>query len=126
MLKAETAKILQMCATFDQRTIGVSDVESWHSVLGRLSFETCRQAVIDHYSEHSERIWPADIKNLALRRSETFTPKTPALPDADPDDVPGYLEALRAGRGIELEEGPGIEVARLADVIKSLKVGVEQ
>lgn len=107
MLKSETARLLQMCATFDLRTIGEADVEAWHAVLGGLTFEACRLAVIEHYSESRDRIMPSDVRGIATRRGETFTPKTPPLPAADPDDVLGWIRALRSGESVDLEPGQG-------------------
>lgn len=121
MLKSETAILLGLCATFDRRTIGTADVEAWTAVLGDLTFEACRAAVIDYYAESREWIMPSDVRSGALQRGVTFTPKTPALPDADPDEVADWLEALRNGRTVELEDGPGIEAARLSSVLKSVK-----
>lgn len=121
MLKSETARLLQMCATFDLRTVGEADVEAWHAVIGGLTFEACREAVIEHYAESRDRIMPSDVRGIATRRGETFTPKTPALPAAHPDDVSAYIADLRSGNGVELEDGPGIEASRLSGVLKSLK-----
>lgn len=121
MLKSETARLLQMCAAYDLRTVGEADVEAWHAVICGLTFDTCREAVIEHYSDSAERIMPSHVRAIATRKGETFTPKTPALPDADPDDVPAWLEAMRSGKSIELEPGPGLEPRRLASVLKSLK-----
>ena len=121
MVRSEVALLLGICASFDRRTVGQFDVESWHSVLSDLDFEPCRQAVLDHFADSNDWIMPADIRNGALQRGVTFTPRTPALPAADPDDVPAYLADLRAGRGVEIEPGPGIEPRRLSNVLKSLK-----
>jgi hypothetical protein len=101
---ADTADLLAFAAAFDQRTIGRADVAAWHAVLGDLDLTQARQAVAQHYASETRRVMPADIRAaVRARRSDTAAdfvgPGLPAtVPDADPDDVPAYLAALREQR----------------------------
>lgn len=114
MTPAQTAELLAFCAAFDRRTVGKADVLAWQTVLVDLDYDAARQAVAEHYATETRWIMPADIRG-AVRRSRATAadsiqgPGLPAeIPDADPDDVPAYLAALRAQRtraadGMELK-----------------------
>src|SRR4051812_1217045 len=65
MTKAQVAQLLTIIASFDRRTVGKSDVEAWHLILGDLDVEDCAQAVKDHYSEQREWLMPADVRTRA-------------------------------------------------------------
>jgi hypothetical protein len=107
MRRSEIADLLAMCAAFDRRTVGEGDVEAWLAVLGDLAFDDCRQAIVKHYAASREWIMPADVRDHATRRLETPIPHESPVPDADPDDVPAYLAALRNGKAMVIEPGPG-------------------
>ena len=64
--KSDTAKLLALCAAYDQRTIGEADVEAWHESLDcpwvpNIDLEEAHAAVISHYRETQQRIAPADV-----------------------------------------------------------------
>jgi hypothetical protein len=65
MTKAQVAQLLTIIASFDRRTVGESDVEAWHLILGDLDVEDCAQAVKDHYGERTSWLMPADIRTRA-------------------------------------------------------------
>lgn len=95
----ETATLLTMCAAYDRRTIGEADVHAWQAVLPDIRFEDARKAVIDHYRDHRDWIMPADVRAIARKaRTDRLARHLELVPDADPDDVPGYLAALREDR----------------------------
>ncbi|MGW1796919.1 zinc finger domain-containing protein [Streptomyces sp. NPDC001984] len=102
MTPAETAELLGLCAAFDRRTIGKTDVLAWQTVLADVDFTAAKQAVTAHYAAETRWIMPADIRQAVRKqRAETAADyQGPGLsaeiPDADPDDVPAYLAALRA------------------------------
>lgn len=62
MTRAETARLLALCAAFDRRTVGEADVFAWHSVLEDVSFEHGTAAVKAHYADSREWIMPSDIR----------------------------------------------------------------
>jgi len=82
--------ILARCASFDQRTIGKADVEAWHLVIGYMTHAEAERAVVEHYSEESRRIWPADIvRRVEERRNQWFAAHPDYGPDR-PDVVPPW------------------------------------
>ncbi|MFJ5638566.1 hypothetical protein [Streptomyces sp. NPDC093223] len=104
MTPAETAELLGLCAAFDRRTIGKTDVLAWQTVLADIDAPAAKAAVTAHYSTETRWIMPADIrKTVVAQRADTAADyQGPGLaaeiPDADPDDVPAYLAAIRAQR----------------------------
>ncbi|MEU9558020.1 zinc finger domain-containing protein [Streptomyces fumanus] len=104
MTPAETAALLSFAAAFDRRTLGEADVLAWHTVLADIAFEPAKAAVTAHYATETRWIMPADIRQHVLaRRNDTAAdiqgPGLPAaIPDADPDDIPAYLAAVREQR----------------------------
>ncbi|MES9522416.1 zinc finger domain-containing protein [Streptomyces capoamus] len=104
MTPAETAALLSFAAAFDRRTIGEADVLAWHTVLADIGFEPAKAAVTAHYAVHTRWIMPADIRqHVVAQRADTAADiqgpgLPPEIPDADPDDVPAYLAAVRQQR----------------------------
>ena len=104
MTPAETAELLGLCAAFDRRTIGKTDVLAWQTVLADVDIEAAKAAVTAHYAAETRWIMPADIRQAVLkRRAEAAADYqgpglTTDIPDADPDDVRAYLAALRSQR----------------------------
>lgn len=104
MTPAETAELLGLCAAFDRRTIGKADVLAWQTVLADIDTDAARQAVTAHYATETRWIMPADIRQHVLQqRAATAAdyqgPGLPAeIPDADPDNIPAYLAAIRHQR----------------------------
>jgi hypothetical protein len=104
MTPAETAELLTFAAAFDRRTIGRADVAAWQTVLADVDPAAARTAVTAHYATETRWIMPADIRT-AVRNARAATAAeyqgpglSPEVPDADPDDVPAYLVALRQQR----------------------------
>lgn len=64
MNRAETAQLLAVIQTYDQRTVGETDVIAWHGVVGDLRFDECRDSVLAHYGEKTDRIMPANVRTF--------------------------------------------------------------
>lgn len=122
MTPAETAALLAFAAAFDRRTIGETDVLAWQTVLHDIPFQAAKAAVTAHYATETRWIMPADIRQrVVAHRANTAAdiqgPGLPAaIPDADPDDIPAYLTAVkqqrtRAADGHELKRRPIAELA---------------
>lgn len=97
----ETTRLLGFCAAFDARTVGKADVIAWNTVVGWMPYSDAEAAVADHYSRETDFIKPAHVIAIVkrLRRTRAEGAELGAdLPDADPDDVPAWIAALRAGR----------------------------
>lgn len=121
MTPSQTAELLGFCSAFDRRTVGKADVLAWQTVLGDIDYNAARAAVTEHYATETRWIMPADIRqavrtNRATAAADFQGPGLPAeIPDADPDDVPAYLAAIRAQRtraadGLELKRRPVAEL----------------
>jgi hypothetical protein len=99
MTPAEVAEVLAMVAAFDRRTVGRADVAAWHLVLGDLEASDVREAVAEHFSGRRDWLMPADIRDsVKAKRAKRLSLVVEQVPDADPDDVPAYLDALREQR----------------------------
>jgi hypothetical protein len=97
--RGDAARLLALAAAFDRRTVGEEDAVAWADVLADLDAEDCAKAIRDHYRDQTAWIMPAHIRTAVRRaRAERITRDPEPVPDADPDDVPAYLAALRAGR----------------------------
>lgn len=117
MTPSQTAELLTFCAAFDRRTIGKADVLAWHTVLADIDYDAARHAVTAHYATETRWIMPADIRQ-AVRKHRADTAAdyqgpglTADIPDADPDDIPAYLAAIRnqrtrAAAGLPLTRRP--------------------
>jgi hypothetical protein len=103
--RQDTALLLGMCAAYDQRTIGDADALAWHEILSDLDFDDAKLAVVAHYRTETRRVMPADIRAAVKKiRAERVT-HPDEIPDADPDDVPAYVVALRQGRYVRASGG---------------------
>ena len=99
MTPAECATVLAVAQSYDRRTVGEMDVLAWHQVLGRFTADECRTAIVAHYGRSREWCMPFDvIAGVKAARADSRSRTLEAAPDADPDDVPSYLTALRDGR----------------------------
>jgi hypothetical protein len=97
----ETARILGEIALYDNRKVDAATVAGWHRIIGHLAYADTSQAVVEYFGESSDYLKPADlIRRVKAIREDRLGPAGPGLhpapPAADPDDVEGYLRALRA------------------------------
>jgi len=120
--RSEVSELLTLAAAFDRRTIGEADVEAWFLLLANVAFEDARRAVLRHYADETRWIMPADVRRgVRTIRAERADRNGGAIgagmayeiPDADPDDVPAYLAAVRqqryrAGNGEPLQRRPDL------------------
>lgn len=109
MKHSETALLLAMCAAYDQRTIGETDVSAWQAALHDIDLGDARAAVVAWYQRTRDRIAVSDVRGgvrqlRTARLQHVGAGLEEAVPDADPDDVDAYLAALRVGR-LRLVEG---------------------
>lgn len=91
MTKSEVAKLLALIASYDRRTVGVTDVESWHRVAlhaGWTFHEAC-PAVVAQAANNPAWIVPA---HLTERIREARRSAPPSV-----DDLRGRADAHRAG-----------------------------
>jgi hypothetical protein len=99
-----TAKLVLAKASLGDQTFSKPDpgvMAFWAEALADIDRQAALRAVTAHYTEEHRRIMPADVIKRVRAEAATFVTfehrNFNAVPDADPDDVPAYLEALRAG-----------------------------
>jgi hypothetical protein len=116
----ETATLLTMCAAYDRRTIGEADVRAWQAVLDDVAFADARDAVVEHYKRTRDWIMPADVRTIAKKaRGDRLNRHLELVPDADPDDVPAYLTALREDR-MRTADGGGRPIPDLSRLTRRI------
>ena len=104
MTPEQMIDLLSLIAARDRRTIGKADVAVWMEDIGDLDFNDARRAVADHFREEPDTWLMAGHvrRRVQAMRAERLGPPGPGLspqiPAADPDDVQGYLRALREQR----------------------------
>jgi hypothetical protein len=99
MSLADVARVLAVAQSYDNRKVDEVVVESWHRVLGHLEYDDALTAVHRHYATSRDWMMPIDvIDGSKLIRRERLEAVEKYTPDADPDDIPAYLEARRIGR----------------------------
>ena len=85
----ETARLLTMIASFNNRTIGEADVIAWQSVLPDVPLADAEQAVRRHYAESVEWLMPAHVRRIvrdihterdALARHTGWAPGQAGIP----------------------------------------------
>lgn len=72
MSKSEIARLLAFIASYDQRTVGVTDVEAWHLVATAAQWTApyANRAVVEHFTDQTERLVPAHItRRIRARRA---------------------------------------------------------
>lgn len=99
MTRDETRALLALAAATTRDWTPTSiDVDAWHVLLDDLPADDCRQALFAHARQTHHRPVPADLRTGVKRiRADRLARAPYTIPDADPDDVDGYLRALRAG-----------------------------
>jgi hypothetical protein len=98
---SEAAELLSFAATFDRRTIGLTDALAWSEVLHDITLPNAKAAVLAHYSDKTSWVMPADIRQGVKRvRQAALASQPDPLPSCDPDNTIGWrreLLALRRG-----------------------------
>lgn len=109
MTLEETLDLLALAACFDQRTVGHADARAWHAVaeLRGWTFPLAKQAVVEHYSRHRQRLMPADVTNRITevrgRLHETF--EIPRHPPELADDGAEFVAWARRAKAEHLTAG---------------------
>ena len=100
MTPDETIDLLSLAACYDRRTVGETDVNAWHAAVGDLAFADCRTAVIGHYTDTTEWLMPAHVRQRVrtIRDRRFDHAEIPAPPPELADDFPAYRAALHAAR----------------------------
>ena len=102
MLRSQVARLLAKATVVDNRTVDEFTVEAWHEILHDVDYDDAMTALTDH-RRNKPGVWlePGHIIEgvRVLRRARLAVgTNIEGIPDADPDDVPAYLEAVRRNR----------------------------
>jgi hypothetical protein len=98
----EIGKLLGFAALYDSRKVDVPDVLAWHKVIGDLSYAEAEAAVSAHYTESTDRIMPAHIRQRVKAARRDRLDRHPIEAPATGDQA-AYRTALKA------------EIRRIAD-----------
>jgi hypothetical protein len=107
LTRSEAAKLLALCAAYDQRTIGDADVLAWHEGLQspwvpNIDPEEAQEAVIAHYRETTQRVNVADVlKRIKTGRADRLGRGIPVKQQGTPPS-----EEYRKARAEGLLEAP--------------------
>ena len=104
MTKSEVSFLLAAIYVYERRNDAVSkaQVEAWHQLLEDVEFEDAKAAVTAHFSE-SDRMLSvaalrASIKQARVKANKADSvAETTRVPDADPDDIRAFKEAIKEG-----------------------------
>lgn len=119
MIRSQVKELLLKAALMDGRPVSQDVVDAWYPLLRPLDFEQAMAAMMHHFSTEDRKLMPVHIVQGVRRLREEGMKEIIAggqskeIPDADPDDVPQYLEAVRQQR---FRMGDG--VARQQDVLE--------
>jgi len=121
----DTAKAVLAKASLGDRTFSRPDagvLAFWAEQLHDVDPAAALRAVTAHYSEEHRRIMPSDVlkrvrAESAAQRRQDYD-QVNAVPDADPDDVPAYLAALRAGRLVD--NSPAAQPRPISAVVEKI------
>jgi hypothetical protein len=93
----EAGELLAVCAAFDRRTTGPSDVLAWTNALGDLPFGDCEKSVIAHYNDTDDWVMPVHVRRRvrAMRADRIARAPRPELPDAFADNPVAWIDAYR-------------------------------
>lgn len=110
MTPAETAALLAVAASFDNRKPDELATDSWWRVLNKFRFEDCRDAVVEHYTSSNQWLMPADVGAIVKRRrAKRIDEHPPLVPPPGLDDAAErawLAEATRrVGDGEQVETG---------------------
>lgn len=110
----QVGDLLATAAAFDSRTVGKADLMAWAKAIGDLDYDDASQAIIDHYTESTDWLKPAHVRNRVknIRRARLANADR-MLPAADPDakdysaKFKVHLKELADGRqvGVALTAG---------------------
>lgn len=111
----QAVDLLTAAAMFDRRTVGTADAMAWHAVVGDLELDDAVAAVRAHYTETSEWLMPAHVRNRVkiMRRDrlarEILPAPSPQLADDSVryrESLLGSIESIAAGKTVGLAIGP--------------------
>lgn len=123
MNPSDTAAALARAAAFDRRTVGEVEARAWAEAMpADYTLPEVIAAIVAHYTASTDFLMPAHVVKIvkadrAAKRQAITASNYNAVPDADPDDVPAYLEALRQARLVDRSPRVGVPARPVAQLI---------
>lgn len=123
MIPEDAARLLAVCASFDNRKPDPDTAMAWSVVMGDMRFEDCRDAVVAHYQKSREWIMPADIrsavKRLRAKRLASAGDPTPP-PDLTPLETIAWVKErnrrVANGEHVDTDGGRVLEARNLPEL----------
>ncbi len=117
MTPLEVATLLAVIASFDQRTVGESDVIAWREVAieQRWTLALARRAVIQHHGVEDERIKPSHITRRIEAARKAVVAALPQDDLAPPQELANDPRAEIAWLRDRRDELTSIGLAQWAD-----------
>ena len=92
----QTAQLLALIATVDNRQVDRATIAAWHDLVGHLDYAEACEAVREHRRNSTEYLVPAHVvRGVRVARAARLTAVPDPLPDVDPDDVRAFQVARR-------------------------------
>ncbi|TFV32274.1 hypothetical protein E4K10_18075 [Streptomyces sp. T1317-0309] len=96
MTPADATELLALAAAFDRRTVGEADARAWAAALHAIPLDNdTREAVARHYSESSDWITPAHVRQQRQKIRNDRIATANVLDDGRPDETPAEFLARR-------------------------------
>lgn len=97
----ETAALLGICASMDNRKVGDADVISWQRVLREISYRDAEEAVYEFFGRETDWIKPGHVKAEVHRIRRGRVGDSDVLDktfkfDGDPDNTRDYIAQWQA------------------------------
>jgi len=123
----ETGRVLAKCAGYDRRKPDDAVTVAWYQALGDLGYDDCIAAVIAHYTETTDWIMPAHIRNRVREARNQRIMDAGGVPAPPPeliDNPAAYSAALRAA-ATALADGHDPHVAMQAIARQAARLELE-
>lgn len=123
MIPSEAAEALAVAAAFDRRTVGTVEARAWAEAFPANYTRTeVARAIVAHYASSTEFLMPKHVITLvtaerATNRERYMAENFNAVPNADPDDVNAWLDALRRGDLVDTSPKPDSRLRRPVDAL---------
>lgn len=94
---ADAYELLAVAQSFDRRTVGDFDAESWRRAMHGLRLDDAKAAIVEHFTTSTDWLMPAHVRAgvTRIRKDRIERRAIDWVPDADPDDPIAYQRALR-------------------------------
>lgn len=115
LTRDQVIDLLTCAAAYDKRTIGEADIAAWTLAIGDLPFGDAQAAIISHYSEGTDWLMPAHVRQRVKLARELNIARHPIPPPPAhlADTPPAYRDELqnnvsRLADGMQVPKRPAL------------------